>query len=156
MARVSFDLTTADRSLVQSWPALCQATLRCQRERGRVVLRDRGTNFSSVSPQGASLPSDLENEVASKKDHEKNDREITKNNVKKKENRTWKTAKEEARNYEKESEEGHDNKQRKPKNNGNKKIIRQTKRYGTWESWRKLYLILNFRHPVGPEKWGKM
>ena len=113
MAGVSFDLTTADRSLVQSWSSLCHATLRSQRERDRAVLRDRGTNFSSVSPQGAFLAgnltaksSDLENEVASKKDHvhEKNDREITKNNVKKTKKRTWKTAKEEAKNNAKETD----------------------------------------------------
>ena len=103
MAGVSFGLTTADRSLVQSWSSLCHATLRSQRERDMAVLRDRGTNFSSVSPQGASLPSDLENEVASKKDHEKNDREITKNNVKKTKKRTRKTAKE-AKNNAKETD----------------------------------------------------
>lgn len=66
----------------------------------------------------------------------------------------------EARNNEKESEEGHDNRQQSSQERetlADKRTIRLEKASISWVNVSlRFYLILSFHHPFGPDKCGKI
>lgn len=66
----------------------------------------------------------------------------------------------EARNNEKESEEGHDNRQRssqEQRETADKRTMRLEKASISWVNVSlRFYLILSFHHPFGPDKCGKI
>jgi len=72
-----------------------------------------------------------------------------------------KMGKGEARNNEKESEEGHDNRQQSSQEQretlADKRTIRLEKASISWVNVSlRFYLILSFHHPFGPDKCGKI